>query len=168
MKRHIAVLIILVGLTVAVAPALAGKGGGGSGGSGANTSPTPNIAIASINGTPMAAASVKQTPKLGDNLTFATVDGSMAGWEYPMVVVSCYQDVNGDGTIDTHLLGPDIVYSWVDHPDATFLLGAAYSIWTYRGGGPATCRADLDAYGWKQGKETIRLMASTGDWPALG
>jgi hypothetical protein len=85
-----------------------------------------------------------------------------------MVVVSCYQDVNGDGTIDTNLLGPDIVYSWVDHPDATFLLGAASSIWTDRGGGPAICRAELDAYGWKQGKETVRFLAGTKNWQAAG
>ena len=26
-----------------------------------------------------------------------------------MIDLSCYQDVNGDGTIDTSLLGPDIV-----------------------------------------------------------
>ena len=83
-----------------------------------------------------------------------------------MVVVSCYQDVNGDGTVDTNMLGPDIVYSWVDKPSATFLLGAYASIWTQRGGGPATCRAELDAYGWKGGKESTRILASTGDWPA--
>jgi hypothetical protein len=85
-----------------------------------------------------------------------------------MVVVSCYQDVNGDGTADTNLLGPDIVYSWVDHPDATFLLGGSWSIWKQRGSGPATCRAELDAYGWKRGNETIRFLAGTKDWTAQG
>ena len=29
-----------------------------------------------------------------------------------MVAVTCYQDVNEDGTIDTRILGPDIVLSW--------------------------------------------------------
>jgi hypothetical protein len=166
MKSQIALTLALVvgGLALTVGPALAGKGGGGSGGS---IPAPPTIAIATINGT-SAASTQDPAPKLGDNVTFATVDGSMAGWEYPMVVVSCYQDVNGDGTIDTNLLGPDIVYSWVDHPGATFLLGAASSIWTNRGGGPATCRAELDAYGWKQGKETIRFLAGTQNWTAQG
>ena len=156
MKRQIALTFALVagGLTLAVAPALAGKGGG----SGSST-PPPSIAIGTINGT--SAASTKDpAPKLGDNLTFATVVGSIAGWEYPMVAVSCYQDVNGDGVIDTNLLGPDVVYTGLDKPDAQFLLGAYSSIWTQRGAGPAKCRADLDAYGWKGGKESIRVLAS--------
>jgi hypothetical protein len=166
MKSQIALTFALVvgGLTLAVAPALAGKGSGGSGGS---TTAPPSISFATINGV-SAASTQNPAPKLGDSLTFSTVDGPMAGWEYPMVVVSCYQDVNGDGTTDTNLLGPDIVFSWVDHPDATFPLGGAWSIWTSRGGGPATCRAELDAYGWKQGKETIRSMASTKNWTAQG
>src|SRR5262245_38762022 len=98
MKSQIALTFALVvgGLTLAVAPALAGK----SGGSGGST-PTPSIAIATINGA-SAASTKNPTPNLGDKLTFATVSGSMAGWEYPMVAVSCYQDVNGDGAIDTN------------------------------------------------------------------
>ena len=154
MKRQFALTFALVagGLTLAVAPALAGKNGG-SGGS------TPSIAIATINGT-SAASTQNPTPNLGDTLTFASVVGSIAGWEYPMVAVSCYQDVNGDGTIDTNLLGPDVVYTWLDKPSAQFLLGAYSSIWTQRGGGPAKCRADLDAYGWKGGKESTRVLAS--------
>src|SRR5262249_4058485 len=100
------------------------------------------------------------TPALGDTLTYATTVGSIAGWEYPMIVTSCYQDVNGDGTVDTDLLGPDIVYSWVDHPDAQFKLGAYSSIWTLRGGGPATCRGEVDACGWKGGKESVRFLAA--------
>jgi outer membrane receptor protein involved in Fe transport len=76
------------------------------------------------------------------------------------------QDVNGDGTVDTNLLGPDIVFSWLDKPDATFTLGGYSSIWTLRGGGDAVCRADLDAYGWKGGKESTRVLASTAGWTA--
>jgi len=125
-----------------------------------NSGATPTIAIASINGAKMAAGTTSPTPALGDTLTFATTVGSLAGWESPMVVTSCYQDVNGDGTIDTNLLGPDIVYSWIDRPDAQFLLGAASSIWTQRGGGPAKCRAELDAYGWKANHESVRFLAS--------
>jgi hypothetical protein len=98
--------------------------------------------------------------RLGGTVGFDTNAVGLAGWEYPMVAVSCYQDVNGDGTVDTNLLGPDVVYTWLDHPDAEFLLGAYSSIWTLRGGGPATCRADLDAYGWKGGKESTRVLKS--------
>ena len=86
MKRQIALVLALAagGLTLAVAPALAGKGGGGSGG---NTPSSPTVAIATINGT-SAASTQNPAPKLGDSVTFATVDGSLAGWEYPMVVVA--------------------------------------------------------------------------------
>jgi hypothetical protein len=161
-RRNLAVWLVAVGLTAASAPALAGKGNnGGAGGT------TSSIAIATVDGTAMTAA-VKPTPKLGDTLTFATSVEPLAGWEYPMVVVSCYQDVNGDGYVDTNMLGPDIVYSWVDRPSATFTLGAYSSIWTLRGGGDATCRAELDAYGWKGGKESTRVLATTGDWVAQG
>jgi hypothetical protein len=155
-----AALVLVLGFSVD--SAFAGKGGNG-----ASTS-TSSIAIATINGTTMAAATQSPTPKLGDALTFATTLASLAGWEYPMVAVSCYQDVNGDGTIDTSLLGPDIVYSWLDKPDASFTLGAYSSIWTERGGGDAVCRADLDAYGWKGGTESIRVLATTGNWLATG
>jgi hypothetical protein len=150
--------MIAAGLITGVTPAVAGKGGNGAG------SLPPSITIATVGGTSVAAATVKPTPKLGDSLTFATTVPALAGWEYPMVVVSCYQDVNGDGTVDTNMFGPDIVYSWLDKPSATFTLGGYSSIWTERGGGAAMCRADLDAYGWKSGKESIRLLASTGDW----
>jgi hypothetical protein len=92
----------------------------------------------------------------------------LAGWEYPMVAVSCYQDVNGDGKVQTDLLGPDVVFTWLDRPSAGFTLGGYSSIWTVRGGGDAVCRADLDAYGWKRGKESTRVLASTSDWTAAG
>jgi hypothetical protein len=140
-------------IALAAAPAMAGGK--------PKTSTPSSISIASIDGTQMAASTSSPTPSLGDTLTFTTSVGSIAGWEYPMVATSCYQDVNGDGTIDTNLLGPDVVYTWLDHPDALFLLGAYQSIWTLRGGGPAECRADLDAYGWKGGRESTRVLAST-------
>jgi hypothetical protein len=168
MPRHLATALLLVlGLVATATPALADKGGHG-GGSGGNTTTASSIAIATIDGTLMSAATTKPTPTLGDTLTFGTTVEPLAGWEYPMVAVSCYQDVNGDGTVDTNMLGPDIVYSWLDKPDATFLLGAYSSIWTLRGGGDAVCRADLDAYGWKGGKESTRVLATTSDWLAQG
>lgn len=123
-----------------------------------------SISIATVNG----AAYTGQTPALGDTLTFNTTVPKLAGYEYPMVAVSCYQDVNGDGTVDASITGPDVVYTQLDHPSAVFTLGGYSSIWTLRGGGPAVCRADLDAYGWKGGVESIRVLASTGDWAAAG
>lgn len=125
------------------------------------------VSVATVNGTPYTSGT---TLKLGDVLTFNYIAGSMAGWEYPMIAVSCYQDVNSDGTVNTSITGPDIVYSWLDHPSATFSLSGQgqTSIWTLRGGGPATCRVDLDAYGWKSGKESTRVMATTGDFRVSG
>jgi hypothetical protein len=146
--RHVFAVLFVIALGVS-APAVA-----------ATKSTTPQIAIASINGVQLTGSSPQPTPALGDTLTFATSGGSLAGWEYPMVAVSCYQDVNGDGVIDTNLLGPDVVYTWLDKPSAQFLLGAYSSIWTQRGGGPAECRADYDAYGWKGGSESIRVLNS--------
>jgi hypothetical protein len=159
-RRRIATTA-LVALALASVPAVAVAGKPGSGGG-------SSIALASINGGDMAKLAAMPTPKLGDTLKWATNVESLAGWEYPMVVVSCYQDVNGDKLVDTNMLGPDIVYSWVDKPDASFLLGAYDSIWKQRGGGDATCRAELDAYGWKGGKQSVRILASTGDWTASG
>jgi hypothetical protein len=156
--------LITGALALMATPAFAGKGGNSS------TTSTPSIAIASVNGTTTAAATTTTSPapKLGDHVTFATSAGSMAGWEYPMVAVSCYQDVNGDGFVDTNLIGPDVVFTWLDIPSADFTMGGYSSIWTLRGGGDATCRAELDAYGWKGGKETTRVLATTDHWTATG
>jgi hypothetical protein len=162
MSRSTAVLwLVLAGLAVVATPALAGKGGNGGGGG-----TSSSIAIATVDGTSMAAA--KPTPNLGDTLTFATTVAPLAGWEYPMVSLSCFQDVNGDGVVDTSITGPDLVFAQLDRPSATYTLGGYSSIWTQRGGGNATCRADLDAYGWKGGKESIRVLATTGNWAVLG
>lgn len=129
---------------------------------------TPTISIATVNGSSYDVAAKTPVPKLGDTLTFNTTIPSLAGWEYPMIDTQCYQDVNGDGTVDTNLFGPDIVYTWLDHPTASQVLGGYSSIWTQRGGGAVTCLANLDAYGWKSGKESIRVLATTGTWQALG
>src|SRR6476659_1354236 len=144
-------------IALAAGPAVAGgKGPGKPSGSSASS-----IALASVDGSRVGAATTSPTPALGDTLRFATTVAPLAGWEYPMIAVSCYQDVNGDGSIDTNLSGPDVVYTWLDRPNAAYVLGAYSSIWTLRGGGPAECRADLDAYGWKGGKESTRVLAST-------
>jgi hypothetical protein len=155
---RIALAALAIVLAVSAAPAFAGKGGGTT---------SSSIAIASVGGG-TSAATAESSPRLGDILTFKTTVEPLAGWEYPMVAVSCYQDVNGDGTVQTDLLGPDVVFTWLDRPSADFTLGGYSSIWTLRGGGDAVCRADLDAYGWKRGRESTRVLATTGYWNAAG
>src|SRR5262249_42505471 len=69
---------------------------------------------------------------------------------------------------DTSPTSPDLVYSAVDHPDAGFVLGGAWSPWTARGGGPALCTANLDAYGWKASRQSVRGLATPDSWNAAG
>src|SRR5262245_19419004 len=157
---RIRMAVLILALAVCAAPAFAAKGGG--------SATTSSIAVATVDGGPMAAAAQSPTARLGDKLTFKTTVEPLAGWEYPMVALSCYQDVNRDGKVDTNLLGPDVVFTWLDKPSATFTLGGYSSIWTLRGGGDAVCRAELDAYGWKGGKQSVRVLASTADWTASG
>lgn len=170
MRRNLFVLLVAVGLSVFVPSALAGKGnggGGGGGGGGSTTSASPSISMATLNGTTMSSST---SPAYRSTVTWSTVTGSLAGWETAEVVLSCFQDVNGDGVVDTSLGGPDLVYSWADSPSAVYSFSGQgqTSIWSLRGGGPATCRADLDAYGWKNGQSTVRLLASTGNFPVSG
>jgi hypothetical protein len=188
--RLVTLLITVVALAVA-APAIADKGGnpnGGNGGGGGNdatqtptatatptptpdvTSPTetgngknsasPSITIGSVDGTRMAASSEPQ-PAHGTTVTFDTTSGKLGG-SHPMVELSCYQDLNGDGTVDTDLFGPDLMVLQLDHPDATFSMSG--QVWT---AGDATCHARLLAYGWKGGQQSIELLASTYDWTAV-
>lgn len=162
MTKKIPMLMFAVlALAVTIGTASAGKGGNSSSTSGSS------IAIASINGGLTSSSTLTQTPKLGDTLTFATSIERLAGNEYPMVSLTCYQDVNHDGTVDTSITGPDIVFGDLGQPDATFGLGG-WSPWTQNGGGAATCRSDLDAYGWKGGQESIRVLATTGDFAVSG
>jgi hypothetical protein len=162
-RRIVHMCIVMAALTAVAAPAFADKGGGSSssnnttstaksgGGSGGSGGPShtasATIAIATVDGTPMAASTLTAPAlKVGDSLTFATTAGSLAGWEYPMVAVSCYQ-------------GSDLVFTQLDTPSASFMLGGYSSIWLDLGGS-ASCHADLDAYGWKNGVESVRTLAS--------
>ena len=85
--------------------------------------------------------------KLGGYAGFETNAVGLAGWEYPMVAVWCYQSGN-------------LVYMALDKPGAEFLLGGGGSLWLTNGGA-ANCEADLYAYGWKGGQESIRNLANT-------
>jgi hypothetical protein len=145
-------------MTLAIGILTTGSAHAGNGhGKGNKDAGDSYIALSSGDGT---TAAVTAEPSLGSDVSFDSYAAGLAGWEDAMVALSCYQDVNGDGVIDTNLLGPDVVYTWLDTPDASFQLGAYSSIWTLRGGGDAECRADLDAYGWKGGKQSIRVLAS--------
>jgi hypothetical protein len=155
--------LIAGALALMAAPAFAAKGGAGSG----TTSSSSSISIASIDGTRMAATTTSPTTKLGDSLAFATTVQPLAGWQYPMVAVSCYQDVNGDGVVDTSLSGPDVVFVQLDKPSTAFMLGGYSSPWLSTGG-DATCRADLDSYGFKSGVEYTQVLAHTPNWHSLG
>jgi hypothetical protein len=155
-RTAVFILTVLVLAAAAATSAFAGK-----------TTSTSSITIASIDGTMMLASTASPSPKLGDTIKFATTVAPLAGWEYPMVALTCYQDVNGDGVVDTSISGPDIVFGQLETPDAYFELGGS-SIWPNRGGGDAVCRADLDAYGWKGGKESARVLATTANWVAAG
>jgi hypothetical protein len=127
---------------------------------GSQKSGDPSISIATVDGVAMA-ATTRPEPPHGSFLTFNTAAGSLAGWEYPMVEVSCYQDVDGNGTVDTNLFGPDLVFDSLNTPSSTFELAGGH--WT---GGAAVCHGTLYAYGWKGGVESIRSLASTYDWTA--
>jgi hypothetical protein len=171
MSRTLRLIGTLAALTAVVAlgsPSLAktSKGGGGT-----PTQGTSSIAIDTVtngDGTAFKMATGSVQPRLGSKVTFATTIQPLSGWEHAMVDVTCYQDVNGDGKVDTTLLGPDIVFSDLDTPDATYTLGGFSSIWTIRGGGDATCRADLVAVGWKSGAQSARNLSTTGQWAAQG
>jgi hypothetical protein len=160
-KKILMLVSAVLALVVTIGSASAGKGGNSAPNSGSGSS----IAIASINGGLLSASTGSQTPKLGSTLTFATTVEKLAGWEWPMVALSCFQDVNGDGTVDTSLTGPDIVYVSLLSPDSAFTLGGGSSTWLQRGGA-ATCVADLDAYGWKGSQESVRSLATTGSFAA--
>jgi hypothetical protein len=161
-RSNVLALFLVAGLVAAAAPALADRGGNGNG-SGGGGSASSSIELATVGDVARAAA---LTPAYGDSVTFATTVERLAGWEYPMVALTCYQDVNADGTVDTSMFGPDIVFGLLNEPGAAFEL-AGSSLWAQRGG-DAVCRADLDAYGWKGGQQSIRVLATTGDWAVTG
>src|SRR5512133_3009916 len=144
MRKVVVTLAALATIAVFAAASTAGYAGKAS----KPNSGTSSIALASVmsgDGTTKLAAGVK--PALGNRVTFATTVGSIAGWEYPMVDLECRQ--NGV-----------IVFSQLDKPDATFLLGGGSSVWLTTGGA-ATCTADLDAYGTKGGTWSVRVLSET-------
>ena len=166
-RVNLVIFAFVLAFGVAVVPAFAGKGGnGGGGGNNAPSSGSPSISIATVNGGPAPSAPGPLTLKYHDQLTFATNVVGVSGNEYPQVVVACFEDVNNDGTLDTSVTGPDVVYTDLNWPNATFQLGGTgLSIWSLRGG-TATCQATLDAYSMTGKGETITPLANTATFSA--
>lgn len=102
----------------------------------------------------------------GDTVDYDYTLEKLPGREYPMVALTCYQDVDEDGEVNTDMFGPDIVYvAPLAHPGDPITVGSASgtSPWATRGG-PAICRMDLYAYGHHAGKQTIRHLDSTEEF----
>jgi hypothetical protein len=140
--RRFALAMLVLTLTLNTSAALAGKRPGGS-----TTSPS----------------SIRLEPysdlRLGGEFGVEADAQGLAGWEYPMDTVWCYQDVNHDGTVSVDgTWNTDSVYAEMRKPSEELTLGGAGSIWLTNGG-PAECDAILYAYGWKGGKESIRTLA---------
>lgn len=141
-------LVLALALAIGTATsdsALAGKKGG------ATTSDTSSIVLNSPV-TAAAATDATSGPRLGSAVDFTTHAAGLAGWEYPMVAIWCYQD----GVL---------VYMELAHPDATFVLGGGSSDWKTIGGA-ADCEAYLYAYGSKGARESIRTLAGTSFFAA--
>jgi len=84
----------------------------------------------------------------GDEITFTTTTSGLRGTQYPLVYVECYSVV--DGTF---------LYGQLDHPIATFELGADSSQWHVQRD-DANCNATLYAYGGKGQTPQIVELAS--------
>lgn len=70
--------------------------------------------------------------RFGGAVTFAATTDNLAGYQYPLVYLACYQ-------------GPTLVYGQLDLPTTTFILGGGSSPW-FDSPGPASCDAWLYAY----------------------
>lgn len=162
MRRYLYPTVACLAAAAVAVPAFA-KPPQQSGGSTSGSS----ISIATVNGTSTNFASPStMTVKFGASMTFATTVQSLAGWQYPMVALTCYQDLNGDGYVDMSNTSNEIVFSQLESPGSTFSVGNQASIWGANGGGSAQCRADLDSYGFKSGVESVQTLATTGSWNA--
>jgi hypothetical protein len=142
MIRRLVLALLVLALTLSTTAAFAGRGHGGT------TTPPSSIDLETYS-----------QPWLGGTVGFTTDAQGLAGYEYPMYAVWCYQDLNGDGktTVDG-TWNVDSVYMELRKPAEELMLGGAGSMWLTNGG-TAACDAILYAYGWKGGKESIRTLA---------
>jgi hypothetical protein len=98
----------------------------------------------------------------GDIIRFDCEVEKLKGNEYPVIALQAYQDVDEDGVVETGMFGDDIVYAApLTKPDDPIMLGGPLttSLWADRGG-DATVTAQLCAYSWKAGQESIRQLAT--------
>jgi len=122
-------------------------------------------------------------PYLGGEVTFTTTYPKLKGNITPRVTVWCFQDVNGDGTITTTrtVSNGDYVYAATASTDRAqqlsltgsegLILGgnpSNGSIWVQRGGGPATCNAELFYYSYSGKQQVYNYLAETPNWQAAG
>jgi hypothetical protein len=155
-----------------VTPAFAAKGGKPGGGGAAVTVGSSidlcKVDGVAVNGCAAGQASVASAPSahLRGTVSFAATAVNLAGWQWPMVTVWCYQDGNGDGIHEFPNDGGDLVYAQMDYPNVDFALGGGSSDWL-TDGGRAECKAMLYAYGNKN-PETIVTLASTNWFHAEG
>lgn len=139
MKKLVAALAVLAAVAAFSPQGFNGKSGKSSSGS--------TIALDSVVSSDGSRLAAGVQPGLGKRVTFATTIEKLAGWEYPMVVVSCTQSGK-------------TVWATVDYPSSAFVLGGTNSDWAI-GGGSASCIAQLSAYGWHAGVQSIRTLATT-------
>src|SRR6478609_8766888 len=104
MKR---LVITAVAASLAVAALADGTAFAARGGNTSTTTTSSHIWISTVDGADMVAPlSSSPVLELGDGVRFGTTIEPLTGREYATIAVSCYQDVNGDGRVDTNLLGP--------------------------------------------------------------
>jgi hypothetical protein len=166
--RMISTLAALAAVVALGAPSMAAKPPKGGGGGG-TTQTGSSIAIDTVTNADGTTAKTDGAiqPSLGSKMTFRTSVQPLAGWQYPMVTVACYQDVNKDGTIEKSTIGPDLVYLQLDQPDTTFVLGGGWSQWLDRGGS-AICEANLWAYPGLHKGDIIWLAGTDPQYWAAG
>jgi len=141
MIRRSALPILVLALAFTTTTAFA-KGGGGS-----TTPPSSTIKIEPYSELWLG----------GDFGVEANAQG-LAGFEYPMYAVWCYQDLNHDSVVNVDgTWNGDSVYMELRKPVDELTLGGAGSAWLSNGGA-AKCDVILYAYGWKGGKESIRTL----------
>lgn len=102
----------------------------------------------------------------GDTLDYSYTLEKLKGQDYGVVGLTCYQDVDEDGTVDTSPAGPDMVYAApLAKPGDPVRAGGptTTSLWTDRGG-TAVCRLDLYAYGKQGNQQTIRHLDSSEEF----
>ena len=132
-------VLVAVAAGIAIALLLAGTSYAGK-----QTVP-PRLALATVSGDGAGFAAAGIEPSLGDWVTFSTTYPTSV--KNPRIEVLCYQ-------------GGALTFGMAGGVDYSFQLGGAGSQWLWSGG-EADCTANLFYFGWKGGKQTYNLLAST-------